>query len=129
MFEPLWNNRHIDHVQITMAESVGVTGRAGYYDGVGAARDVIQNHLLQLLALIAMEEPVGFDADSIAPEKIRVLAATELLGPRVETSARGQYSAGIENGDPVTGLVGEVGFPEDSMTETFAALTVGVATR
>ena len=73
MFEPLWNNRHIDHVQITMAESVGVTGRAGYYDGVGAARDVIQNHLLQLLALIAMEEPVAFDADSIAAEKIKVL--------------------------------------------------------
>ena len=129
MFEPLWNNRHIDHVRITMAESVGVTGRAGYYDGVGAARDVIQNHLLQLLALIAMEEPVGFDADSIAAEKIKVLSATELLGPLVETSARGQYSAGIENGDPVTGLVDEVGFPEDSVTETFAALTVGVATR
>ncbi len=81
MFEPLWNNRHIDHVQITMAESVGVTGRAGYYDGVGAARDVIQNHLLQLLALIAMEEPVGFDADSIAAEKVKILSATELLGP------------------------------------------------
>ncbi len=129
MFEPLWNNRHIDHVQITMAESVGVTGRAGYYDGVGAARDVIQNHLLQLLALIAMEEPVAFDADSIAAEKIKVLSATELLGPLSETSARGQYGAGIENGVPVAGLADETGFPADSATETFAALTVGVATR
>ncbi|MDV6286671.1 glucose-6-phosphate dehydrogenase [Rhodococcus jostii] len=129
MFEPLWNNRHIDHVQITMAESVGVPGRAGYYDGVGAARDVIQNHLLQLLALIAMEEPVAFDADSIAAEKIKVLSATELLGPLAETSARGQYGAGVENGVPVTGLADEAGFPADSATETFAAMTVGVATR
>ncbi|MBC2644663.1 MULTISPECIES: glucose-6-phosphate dehydrogenase [unclassified Rhodococcus (in: high G+C Gram-positive bacteria)] len=129
MFEPLWNNRHIDHVQITMAESVGVTGRAGYYDGVGAARDVIQNHLLQLLALIAMEEPVGFDADSIAAEKIKVLSAAELLGPLAETSARGQYGAGVENGVPVPGLADETGFPADSATETFAALTVGIATR
>lgn len=129
MFEPLWNNRHIDHVQITMTESVGVTGRAGYYDGVGAARDVIQNHLLQLLALIAMEEPVAFDADSIAAEKIKVLSATELLGPFAETSARGQYGAGVENGVPVPGLADEAGFPADSTTETFAALTVGIATR
>nr|WP_237726835.1 glucose-6-phosphate dehydrogenase [Rhodococcus jostii] len=129
MFEPLWNNRHIDHVQITMAESVGVSGRAGYYDGVGAARDVIQNHLLQLLALIAMEEPVAFDADSIAAEKIKVLSATGLLGPLAETSARGQYGAGVENGVPVTGLADEAGFPADSTTETFAALTVGIATR
>ncbi|MFC9840514.1 glucose-6-phosphate dehydrogenase [Rhodococcus sp. NPDC127530] len=129
MFEPLWNNRHIDHVQITMAESVGVPGRAGYYDGVGAARDVIQNHLLQLLALIAMEEPVAFDADSIAAEKIKVLSATELRGPLAETSARGQYGAGVENGVPVPGLADEAGFPADSATETFAALTVGIATR
>ncbi|MBC2640701.1 glucose-6-phosphate dehydrogenase [Rhodococcus wratislaviensis] len=129
MFEPLWNNRHIDHVQITMAEAVGVTGRAGYYDGVGAARDVIQNHLLQLLALIAMEEPVAFDADSIAAEKVKVLSATELIGPLTQTSARGQYAAGVENGVPVPGLSDEAGFPADSATETFAALTVGVATR
>ncbi|WP_424810250.1 glucose-6-phosphate dehydrogenase [Rhodococcus sp. 27YEA15] len=129
MFEPLWNNRHIDHVQITMAESVGVTGRAGYYDGVGAARDVIQNHLLQLVALIAMEEPVAFDADGIAAEKIKVLSATELLGPLSETSARGQYGAGMENGVPMPALADEAGFPAESATETFAALTVGIATR
>jgi len=129
MFEPLWNNRHIDHVQITMAENVGVTGRAGYYDGVGAARDVIQNHLLQLLALIAMEEPVGFDADSIAAEKVKILSATELLGPLEQTSARGQYGPGIDSGLPVPGLTDEIGFPADSITETFAALTVGITTR
>ncbi|ALU73475.1 glucose-6-phosphate dehydrogenase (plasmid) [Rhodococcus erythropolis R138] len=129
MFEPLWNNRHIDHVQITMAESVGVSGRAGYYDGVGAARDVIQNHLLQILSLIAMEEPVSFDADGIAAEKIKVLSATELIGPLAETSSRGQYSAGFVNGLSVGGLAAETGFPSDSATETFAALTVGVATR
>ncbi|MGW5515098.1 glucose-6-phosphate dehydrogenase [Nocardia africana] len=129
MFEPLWNNRHIDHVQITMAESVGVTGRAGYYDGVGAARDVIQNHLLQLLALIAMEEPVAFDAASIAAEKIKVLSAATLLGPLEQTSARGQYGPGVANGVSVSGLADEAGFPVDSVTETFAALTVGVETR
>jgi glucose-6-phosphate 1-dehydrogenase len=112
-----------------MAESMGVTGRASYYDGVGAARDVIQNHLLQLLALIAMEEPVALDADSIAAEKIKVLSATELVGPLSETSARGQYGEGVENGVPVPGLADEEGFPADSATETFAALTVGIATR
>ncbi|WP_083395990.1 glucose-6-phosphate dehydrogenase [Rhodococcus koreensis] len=129
MFEPLWNNRHIDHVQITMAETVGVAGRAGYYDGVGAARDVIQNHLLQLLALVAMEEPVAFDADSIAAEKIKILSAAELLGPLAQTSARGQYGPGMANGHPVVGLTGEAGFPLESTTETFAALTVGIGTR
>ena len=129
MFEPLWNNRHIDHVQITMAETVGVTGRASYYDGVGAARDVIQNHLLQLLALIAMEEPVGFDADSIAAEKVKILSATELLGPLDETSARGQYGPGIDDDVRLPGLTEEDGFPADSSTETFAALTVGITTR
>ena len=129
MFEPLWNHRHIDHVQITMAESVGVAGRAGYYDGVGAARDVIQNHLLQMLALIAMEEPVSFDSASISAEKIKVLSATRLLGPLSETTAHGQYSAGQHDGNQVTGLLDEAGFAPDSDTETFAALTLGVSTR
>jgi glucose-6-phosphate 1-dehydrogenase len=129
LFEPLWNHRHIDHVQITMAESIGVTGRAGYYNGVGAARDVIQNHLLQLLALIAMEEPVGLDAHSIAVEKCKVLSAVQLQGPLSETTACGQYVAATFDGVAVRGLAEEDGFPTDSVTETFAALTVNVATR
>ena len=75
MFEPIWNSNYVDHVQITMAEDIGIGGRAGYYDGIGAARDVIQNHLLQLMALVAMEEPTSFDAESLRIEKQKVLSA------------------------------------------------------
>ena len=82
MFEPVWNANYVDHVQITMAEDIGIGGRAGYYDGIGAARDVIQNHLLQLLALTAMEEPVSFDAEDLRAEKEKVLSAVRLpAGP------------------------------------------------
>ena len=83
LFEPIWNNNYVDHVQITMAEDIGIGGRAGYYDGVGAARDVIQNHLLQLLALTAMEEPTSFEADQLRTEKKKVLAAAR--APRNST--------------------------------------------
>ena len=93
MFEPVWNASYVDHVQITMAEDIGIAGRAGYYDGIGAARDVIQNHLLQLLALVAMEEPVSFGADHLRAEKEKVLSAVRLPSDLSRGAARGQYAA------------------------------------
>ena len=104
LFEPVWNANHIDHVQITMAEDVGIGGRAGYYDGIGAARDVIQNHLLQLLALTAMEEPVSFDAASLRAEKEKVLSAVVIPPDIGASTARGQYAAGWQGGEQVLGL-------------------------
>jgi glucose-6-phosphate 1-dehydrogenase len=129
MYEPIWNRGYVDHVQITMAEDIGIGGRAGYYDGIGAARDVIQNHLLQLLALIAMEEPVAFDADSLRMEKEKVLSAVRLPADITEGTARGQYSAGWQGGRQVRGFLEEDGIPADSRTETYAALRLGVDTR
>ena len=92
LYEPIWNANYVDHVQITMAEDIGVGGRAGYYDGIGAARDVIQNHLLQLLALTAMEEPISFDAADLRAEKEKVLAAVRLPEDLATGTARGQYA-------------------------------------
>ncbi|GAA1572428.1 glucose-6-phosphate dehydrogenase [Kribbella sancticallisti] len=129
MFEPVWNSHYVDHVQITMAEDIGIGGRAGYYDGIGAARDVIQNHLLQLLALIAMEEPVSFDAWSLRQEKKKVLAAVKLPDRLDLHTARGQYAAGWAGGTKVKGYLQEDGIPASSATETFAALRVDVDTR
>src|SRR4029079_1023911 len=94
LFEPVWNAHYVDHVQITMAEDIGLGGRAGYYDGIGAARDVIQNHLLQLLALTAMEEPVSFSPAELQNEKIKVLSATRLAQPLDQPTPRGQAAAG-----------------------------------
>jgi len=129
MYEPIWNRGYVDHVQITMAEDIGIGGRAGYYDGIGAARDVIQNHLLQLLALVAMEEPVAFDADSLRMEKEKVLSAVRLPADIAEGTARGQYTAGWQGGRQVRGFLEEDGIPPDSRTETYAALRLGVDTR
>ncbi len=112
-----------------MAEDLGIGGRAGYYDGIGAARDVIQTHLLQLLALVAMEEPVAFDADSLRMEKEKVLSAVRLPADIAEGTARGQYSAGWQGGRQVHGFLEEDGIPPDSRTETYAALRLGVYTR
>ncbi|GAA1463948.1 glucose-6-phosphate dehydrogenase [Williamsia maris] len=129
LFDPLWSSHYVDHVQITMAEDIGLGGRAGYYDGIGAARDVIQNHLLQLLALVAMEEPVSFEPRELQAEKIKVLSATRNILPLDLNTARGQYGPGWQGSHPVPGLVDEEGFSADSTTETFAAIAVEVDSR
>ena len=129
MFEPVWNRSHIDHVQITMAEDIGIGGRAGYYDGIGAARDVIQNHLLQLLALAAMEEPTSFSAEAVRAEKAKVLSSVRLPDDLSLTTARGQYAAGWQGGVKVRGYLEEDGIPESSTTETYAAVKLEIDSR
>jgi len=129
MFEPIWNSNYVDHVQITMAEDIGIGGRAGYYDGIGAARDVIQNHLLQLMALIAMEEPPSFDARSLRLEKQKVLESVVLPRRLDLNTARGQYVEGWAGGKKVPGYTQEQDIPKDSTTETFAAIRLDVETR
>ena len=129
MFEPIWNAHYVDHVQITMAEDVGIGGRAGYYDGIGAARDVIQNHLMQLMSLVAMEEPTSFDAEALRIEKQKVLSSV-VRPRRVDlTTARGQYLAGWAGGEKVNGFLDEEGIRKTSRTETYAAIKLEVDTR
>jgi glucose-6-phosphate 1-dehydrogenase len=129
LFEPIWNSNYVDHVQITMAEDIGIGGRAGYYDGIGAARDVIQNHLIQLMALTAMEEPTSFDARSLHLEKQKVLESVVLPRRLDLTTARGQYAAGWAGGVKVGGYTDEPDIPASSTTETYAAIRLGVDNR
>jgi len=129
LFEPIWNANYVDHVQITMAEDIGIGGRAGYYDGIGAARDVIQNHLLQLMSLVAMEEPTSFEAESLRIEKQKVLSSIVLPRRLDLTTARGQYAPGWAGGEKVNGFLEEEGIKKTSTTETYAAVTLHVDTR
>src|ERR1700736_4122420 len=128
IFEPLWNTRYIDHVQITAAETLGVEGRAGYYEGAGALRDMVQNHLLQLLCLIAMEAPTDLGADSIRDEKVKVVGSLRRMrGADVAKNVvRGQYSEGAINGKPVPGYRAEKNVDQKSTTDTFVALRLNI---
>ncbi|HFD78894.1 MAG TPA: glucose-6-phosphate dehydrogenase [Gammaproteobacteria bacterium] len=124
MLEPLWNRNYIDHVQITHSESLGVGGRAGYYDGAGALRDMIQSHLLQLLTLVAMEPPASLDAESLRDEKVKVLRSIRPI-PQSAVNAqafRAQYASGVVDGKKLPGYLEEPDVPKHSVTETYAAL-------
>ena len=128
IFEPLWNHAYVDHVQITVGESIGLEGRGKFYEEAGALRDIVQNHLLQLLALTAMEPPVAFDADAVRDEKIKVLRAIPVPSPRdvARHVVRGQYAAGATEGTDVPGYRGEPGVAPDSATETYVALKLSI---
>ena len=123
IFEPLWNRNYIDHVQITIAESIGIEHRGSYYDKAGALRDMFQNHMLQMLALAAMESPTSFDADSIRDEKVKLLRSIRplTLQPWAESIIRGQYAPGVIDGEEVVGYRDEPGIESDSRMETFVA--------
>jgi glucose-6-phosphate 1-dehydrogenase len=124
MLEPLWNRNYVDQVQITHSESLGTEGRAGYYDSAGALRDMIQSHLLQVLTLVAMEPPANLDAESLRDEKVKVLRSIRPI-PQTAVNAhayRAQYAAGRVDGKKVAAYVDEPGVPQNSVTETYAAL-------
>jgi len=129
LFEPLWNNNYVDHIQITVAETVGIEGRWQFYDEAGAMRDMVQNHLLQLLCLVAMEPPARLDAQSIHDEKLKVLRALKpMTSSEVrENTVRGQYQSGAVNGHPVPGYLEEEGARRDSTTETFVAIKAEIS--
>ena len=128
LYEPLWNSAHIDHVQITVAETVGLEDRVTYYDTAGALRDMVQNHMLQLLCLVAMEAPSSMDANAVRDEKLKVLHSLKRINGNEapKSTVRGQYRAGASAGGPVKGYLEELG-SKDSTTETFVALKAEIA--
>ncbi|MGC2657481.1 MAG: glucose-6-phosphate dehydrogenase [Bryobacteraceae bacterium] len=128
IFEPIWNRRYIDHVQITVAETLGVEQRGGYYDQAGALRDMVPNHILQLVTLTSMEPPISFGADAVRDEQVKILHAIQPLAPEdvLTRSVRGQYGPGIECGDRVPGYRTEDQVAHDSSTETYVALKISI---
>src|SRR6516225_6152148 len=124
IFEPLWNRDHIDHVQITAAETIGVEGRGRFYEKTGALRDMVPNHLFQLLAMIAMEPPISFDADAVRSKKTELLQAIHPISP--ENAIRGQYGDGVLLEQKVQGYRHEPSVRPDSGTETYVALKLGI---
>lgn len=128
IFEPLWNEKFVDHVQITVAESIGVEGRGGYFEESGVIRDMIQNHLLQVLTLVAMEPPAALEADAVRDEKVKVLRSIRSLEPAEvpERTVRGQYVRNFTAGKEVPGYLEEEGVAQDSRTETYAAVRLHV---
>jgi glucose-6-phosphate 1-dehydrogenase len=128
IFEPIWNRRYIDHVQITVAETVGVEARGSYYEEAGALRDMVQNHMFQLLALTAMEPPISFAPDAVRDERVKVLCAIRPFDPEdvLRFTVRGQYGAGVLNGEPWAGYREEPNVSPASNVETFVALELFV---
>jgi glucose-6-phosphate 1-dehydrogenase len=129
LFEPVWNRNFIDQVEITAAEDIGIGRRAAYYDRAGALRDLVQNHMLQLLALLTMEPPSSFDANRVRDEKVKVLSAVVPPAPEdvPRATVRGQYTAGTVGGEEVPGYLEEEGVPSDSRAETYAALRLNIS--
>ena len=128
IFEPIWNRRYVEQVQVTVAESLGVEHRGGFYETAGALRDIVQNHVMQVLALTLMESPTSTDADRIRDEKVKLLQAIDIPTPdeAVDKSVRGQYTAGTIDGEPVVGYREEEDVAPDSQTETYLALRLRV---
>jgi glucose-6-phosphate 1-dehydrogenase len=128
IFEPIWNRRYIDHVQITVAESLGVELRGGYYDRAGCLRDMVPNHILQLVTLTSMEPPISFQADAVRDEQAKILHAIQQLTPEdvLTRAVRGQYGDGHEEGHPVAGYRAEPNVDSASTTETFVALKLSI---
>lgn len=128
VFEPIWNRRYIDHVQITVAETLGVEQRGAYYEQAGALRDMIQNHILQLVTLTAMEPPISFQADAVRDEQAKIIHAIQALAPEdvLTRAVRGQYGAGEIDGGPVPAYRAEPNVSPDSRTETFVALKLSI---